>query len=235
MKKFERFKNEKIAVNVRSQKQYDDFMKMCEERGLKWRDGDLPTKDNQYKCYKENTCIDLNNLTGLSYCDIDSCKNYGYKIITYKDFMKEESNQFTKSDLKDNHIVIFESGHKRLWGLFISKDNYKENLTPKGLKGFNITEVYEFDKLVWKREESILDDKEKEWLNHFIKSTNITVNYIAKYENVLYNNREYLEIDYNNSDDSRESIRFPYFKEDTMYKGMELDKKYTLEELGLED
>ena len=33
---FEIFKNEKIVINVRSQKQYDDFMKMCEEQGLKW-------------------------------------------------------------------------------------------------------------------------------------------------------------------------------------------------------
>lgn len=33
--KFERFKNERTVVNVRSQKQYDDFMKLCEEQGLR--------------------------------------------------------------------------------------------------------------------------------------------------------------------------------------------------------
>ena len=30
-----------------------------------------------------------------------------------------------------------------------------------------------------------------------------------------------------------DSISFPFFTKGTMYKGMEADKKYTLEELGL--
>jgi hypothetical protein len=239
--KFERFKNEKIAVNVRSQKQYGDFMKMCEEQGLQWNSGDLPTKYPTkyyvYNYHKENTCITLNNLKRLTYCDIDFYKNNGYKIITYKDFMKEEPKQFTKSDLKENHIVKNRGNHKFMWG-DRPTNTYNSDLTNIYDNILDIMEVWEFDKLVWKREEKlveILDEVEKKWLNHFIKSTNIKVNYIAKYESVLYNNREYLEIDYNDSDDHRESIRFPYFEKDTMYKGMKLNKKYTLEELGLED
>lgn len=232
--KFERFKNEKTVINVRSQKQYDDFMKMCEEQGLKWGLGNLPTKDNVYNDYKEETCINLNNLMWLSYSSINYFKKAGYKIITYKDFIKEETTQFTKSDLKDNHIVKNKKGNKQVWG---NKDKslFNNDLTSKTNDKKTIVEVYEFDKLVWKREESILDDKEKEWLNHFIESTNIKVNNITKYESDFYNNREYLVIDYNNSNDDRESTRFPYFKKGSMYKGMEVNKKYTLKDLGLDD
>ncbi|HHX69281.1 MAG TPA: hypothetical protein GX708_14695, partial [Gallicola sp.] len=233
--KFERFKNEKIVVNVRSQKQYDDFMKMCEEQGLQWNSGDLPTEINVYNRHQEDTCITVANFNSLFYLDIDFYKNNDYKIITYKDFLKEESKQFTKSNLKDNHIVVLRNNTKILYTKG-TEDGFKKlikhDLTHSYGAHLDIMEVWEFDKLVWKREEQILDEVEKRWLNHFIKSTNIKVNYITKYESVLYNNREYLEIDYNDSDDHKESIRFPYFEKGSMYKGLELNKKYTLEELG---
>jgi len=40
--------------------------------------------------------------------------------------------------------------------------------------------------------------------------------------------REYLEISLENG-----VVSFPYFEKDTMYKGMEGNKQYTLKELGL--
>ena len=234
--KFERFKNEQIVVNVRSQKQYDDFMKMCEEQGLKWYNGDLPTEINFYNDYEEEICIKVTNLTRLTYCNINSYKNDGYKIITYKDFMKEEPKQFTKSDLKENHIVKNRGNHKFMWG-DRPTDTYNSDLTNIYDNILDIMEVWEFDKLVWKREEKpveILDEVEKRWLNHFIKSTNIKVDYIVKYNSIIYNDREYLQICYNVNGIIYSTI-FPFFKKDTMYQGMELDKEYTLEELGLED
>ena len=116
-------------------------------------------------------------------------------------------------------------------------DTYNSDLTNIYDNILDIMEVWEFDKLVWKREEKpveILDKEEKKWLNHFIKSTNIKVNYIAKYDALFYNDREFLNIYYNINYDIESTI-LPYFKKGSMYKGMELDKKYTLEELGLED
>ena len=233
--KFERFKNEEIVVNVRSQKQYDDFMKMCEEQGLKWYNGDLPTEINFYNDYEEEICIKVTNLTRLTYCNINSYKNDGYKIITYKDFIKEETNQFTKSDLKDNHIVVLRNNTKILYTKD-TEDGFKKlikhDLTHSYGAHLDIMEVWEFDKLVWKREQ-ILDEVEKRWLKNFIKSTNIKVNYIVKYNSIIYNDREYLQICYNINDIIYSTI-FPFFKKDTMYKGMEVDKEYTLKELGLE-
>lgn len=74
-------------------------------------------------------------------------------------------------------------------------------------------------------EKEILDEEEKEYLSAVIKPFRDKIEYIEKHGV----NEEYIDICIRN--DSR--IIFPYFKSGTMYKGMELNKKYTLEELGL--
>lgn len=74
-------------------------------------------------------------------------------------------------------------------------------------------------------EKEILDEEEKEYLSAVIKPFRYKIEYIAKHGV----NKEYIDICIRN--DSK--IIFPYFKSGTMYKGMELNKKYTLEELGL--
>lgn len=61
-----------------------------------------------------------------------------------------EENQFTKSDLKDNHIVVNKKGNKQVWGNK-DKDLFNDCLTSKTNDKKTIVEVYEFDKLVWKR------------------------------------------------------------------------------------
>lgn len=74
--------------------------------------------------------------------------------------------------------------------------------------------------------ENILDDIEKEYLKAVIKPFKDRVNYIEKKGNI----NEYISIDL-----ITETISLPYFKEGTMYKEMELNKKYTLKELELDD
>lgn len=74
-------------------------------------------------------------------------------------------------------------------------------------------------------EKEILDEEEKEYLSAVIKPFRDKIEYIEKHGV----DKEYIDICIRN--DSR--ITFPYFKSGTMYKGMELNKKYTLEELGL--
>lgn len=83
----------------------------------------------------------------------------------------------------------------------------------------------------------ILDEKEKEWLGNFIKSTKIKNCKIKKWLGCSGKN-EYLQIKYDvfNYDSKRfekSSLFLPIFKKGTMYKGTKIDKEYTLEELGL--
>ena len=99
----------------------------------------------------------------------------------------------------------------------------------------DIMEVYEFETLVWKREEKpveILDEVEKKWLKNFIKSTNIEFVEITKGSNSAYM-KEFLVMSYEILGTSG-ITHFPYFEANAMYKGMELNKRYTLKELGLE-
>lgn len=78
----------------------------------------------------------------------------------------------------------------------------------------------------------ILDDKEKEYLSGLVKPFKSKVKHIAKEKLYCNNNKskEYIAI---SCFDSIDSFEMPLFKPETMYKGMELDKEYSLEELGL--
>ena len=86
----------------------------------------------------------------------------------------------------------------------------------------------------------ILDDKEKEYLGNIVKPFRDRIIYIAKAETVkTYSpNAKVYECIYIMYKDSSKKqnpfyMGFPCFKKGTMYKGMKLDKEYTLEELGL--
>lgn len=77
-------------------------------------------------------------------------------------------------------------------------------------------------------EKEILDEDEKEYLSAVIRPFRDRVNYIAK-KGVR---KEYIQIVLKKDN---ECFFLPYFEKDTMYKGMELNKKYTLKELGLDE
>ena len=82
---------------------------------------------------------------------------------------------------------------------------------------------------IYKRKEPILDDKEKEHLGNVIRPFRHSVRYIVKIGYSRINNMAYIFIKLNNND----YISLPYFKKDTMYKNMKLNREYTLEELEL--
>ena len=75
-----------------------------------------------------------------------------------------------------------------------------------------------------KVEQPILDDKEKEYLSNVIKPFRDRVSSISK-DGPL----EYITI----SLDGDDFAILPNFEKGTMYKGMETNRRYTLEELGL--
>ena len=76
----------------------------------------------------------------------------------------------------------------------------------------------------------ILDDAEKKYLSAVIKPFRNKVYAIAKYDDGDDNYYIQIAIKQNVY---FEYIYLPYFKKGTMYKGMELKKKYTVEQLGL--
>ena len=83
-------------------------------------------------------------------------------------------------------------------------------------------------------EESFLNNAEKKYLRAVIKPFRDQVRSITK--NPKMNGKgEYIVIDIGFQLENRHKffMFFPDFKSNTMYKGMELGKEYTLEELGL--
>lgn len=106
-----------------------------------------------------------------------------------------------------------------------TKELFKKQYTPL---------AYPYELLIdfanWLEEEyepKILDEKEKEYLSAVIKPFRKKVKYIEK--RFWTPNLEYLSIRLKNN----EFFAFPNFKKGKMYKGMEHDKYYTLEDLGL--
>ena len=83
---------------------------------------------------------------------------------------------------------------------------------------------------IYKREELILDEKEKEYLSSVIKPFIDRVICVVKTN--LFRS-ECISIKVYNDFADINFIEFPYFKKGTMYKKMKVDKSYTLEELGL--
>ena len=78
-------------------------------------------------------------------------------------------------------------------------------------------------------EKEILDDVEKEYLSAVIRPFKNKVDGIVKTGG--YYDKEFISIVLKGEADSS----FPYFKKNTMYKGMEIGREYSLEELGLDE
>lgn len=76
--------------------------------------------------------------------------------------------------------------------------------------------------------ETVLDDVEKRYLKNVIRPFKDQCRYVKKYETA---GTDYEWIYINLS--SNGSIALPGFSKGTMYKNMELEKHYTLEELGI--
>ena len=74
----------------------------------------------------------------------------------------------------------------------------------------------------------ILDDVEKRYLSAVIRPFRKRVDSVMKISDPLGYEKEYIFIKLD-----EDSFSLPYFTAGTMYQGMELEKVYTLEELGL--
>lgn len=87
--------------------------------------------------------------------------------------------------------------------------------------------------LSWLEEEyepTILAEKEKAYLSAVIKPFRKRIEYIERMDNSFVNGNQYQFLCISLTNDY---CCLPLFKKDTIYKGMEVNKRYTLEELGL--
>ena len=143
---------------------------------------------------------------------------YGKGIVNY-----DEIGTITRFYRYGNIIVDFPT-HRGWMGL-------KEDLVLVDKKKFfkklpnNFTGTIEVEN-GYIVEKEILDEEEKEYLSNVIKPFRDKVEYIIKFDSLP---EEYISIWL----PEHETADWACLRRGTMYEGMEIEKKYTLEEVGL--
>lgn len=100
----------------------------------------------------------------------------------------------------------------------------------KWVTGFFINKILNGTFEIVKIPKPILDEAEKRYLSNVIKPFRSEVKYIVKRNE---NKSEYFEDIRVVFEGRYSTLYFPYFEKGTMYKGMETDKEYSLDDLGL--
>lgn len=148
--------------------------------------------------------------------------------------------KFTKSDLQNGDIVTYRDGRKKIvfedkfYGSnhFVLLKYYTEDL--KDIDGEEENDIVKVERpvkyeTVFERKEEILDETEKRYLASVIKPFKNKIETIEKTIKIGDSSLCYLIMLLKNND----MANLPNFKKNSMYKGMETNKKYTLKELGL--
>lgn len=139
-------------------------------------------------------------------------------------------NKFTKADLKHGDKCTLKNGQV----IFFDKtSNYSFNSIDEQLKYFNddvsivkVERPVKYETL-FERKEEILDEAEKKYLASVIRPFRDRTIYISKIKK--YSEEQIIMC----IDGYYDFFKMPVFEANTMYKGMKLDEKYTLKELGL--
>lgn len=165
-----------------------------------------------------------------------------YSVKNSDKFFKLIEEHFTKSDLKNGDIVTYRSGDKRtvVAGNLINSSGYiskklnqytnelKDTVAGKNLDIIKVERPAKYE-TVFESKEEILDKTEKEYLANVIRPFRHEIKTIEKTTKIGDSSLCYLNILLKNND----MANLPDFKKNSMYKGMEVNKEYTLKELGL--
>lgn len=99
MNKFdwEKFRNERVAVNCRTEEAAKEFVKECFNRGMKWPVSDSNT--THYNVHKENIAYtyNFNGTSFIEYSNVLWYKKKGYEIVEYTSEKKQ--TEFTLQEV----------------------------------------------------------------------------------------------------------------------------------------
>jgi hypothetical protein len=138
-----------------------------------------------------------------------------------KDLTKEELKRYLNSY---DYVSGYKDNEKLVESIFMLKDGYLYGKPMLSDEFLNIK--------IDIPQPHILDKQEHDYLRAVIKP--YKVKYIKKTGTEMF--KQFIEIVVESSlyYCATESWSFPFFKPNSMYKGMEVNKKYTLEELELD-
>lgn len=210
---------------------------------MKFKVGD---KVKVVRCIIHKNCEQINTIGKIINTDANRC--FPYELENCDEIFREDElelvqeKQFTKADLKDGDIVTYRDGSKKTvfsdklitGGGFLGSylTNYNDELEEVSLKN-SFLDIVKVErpthyKTVFERKKEILDETEKKYLADVIRPFKNRVIYIYKQQSCANKNQEFIDIIL-----EKDELKLPYFTAGTMYKGMETDRNYTLEELEL--
>lgn len=179
-------------------------MNSCKYKGVTYKVGDKVLLTNK-----------------LPYTWVDDMRKYLGKVVTISKIKGD--SLFTEFEIVEDKFD--KNGHDFKWTFYLENIVKKVSGTffkklPNDFTGtIDVVNGY-----VGKYE--ILDEEEKRYLEGVVRPFRDRVRYVIK--NINCSSQCYIGIRL-----EQESIALPYFEENTMYKGMEIDKRYNLKELGL--
>lgn len=80
----EDFKNGEFVVNCKTNKEADDFSKICNDNNITWGGREMVLGHTNWCVYAENTCYSFQG--SLSYSPIGYYSGCGRKVISFQDF-----------------------------------------------------------------------------------------------------------------------------------------------------
>ena len=169
-------------------------------------------------------------------CDIDNVYDAWFYENELGAIENGENNIFTISDLKDGdkctlkngQVIFFNKDSSRQRTLYVF-DNLDKNFKYTINDDISIVKVerpFKYE-TVFERKKEILDEEEKKYLADVIRPFRQHIMFISK---TGFDGEEFLKIDFKRPVNS---FSLPFFKKNSMYKGMKVDQKYTLEELEI--
>lgn len=129
-----------------------------------------------------------------------------------------ENKKIRKKHWKKEHFLEFNSNRELVneSGFSDEEDSYEFTVWVKNDLTLDEWELYI----------DILTSEEKEYLEYVLKPFKDKIEYIKKLDNKICRESIFVKMEHN-------CMCFPDFVNETYYRGMEVNKKYTLEELGL--
>lgn len=146
--------------------------------------------------------------------------------------MKEEK------DMKETNLEHYKEQLKEIYNKYYEEPSYVLdeiiNNIDSGITTNN-SQSYTDDILEWMSQpykKPILDEVERKYLSDVIRPFRKEVTDIIKLS-FCGSEEHYISIRLRDESGFRDYVNLPNFKSNTMYKGMEINKEYTLKELGL--
>ena len=144
----ERFKKGMIVVNCQTEQQAKNFVEWCHANNMSWGGIRYGSEWTFYDYYGDRTCYRFND--SIVYGNVAAYEDYGYKVITYDEFMRGDFMQL--EDLKNGYVVELRNGKLYLClnNQFVGLEdmmrdvdcNYQSDMAYVGNDRFDVMKVY---------------------------------------------------------------------------------------------